>query len=55
MEQLWLYDRFGIEVPLNRVGALPLRCLRVSAQIYNTPRDYEYLADAVSLLAEEEI
>lgn len=46
-EQLALYDRFGIEVPLSRFGTPPQRWLRVSAQIYNSPTDYEYLAQAL--------
>lgn len=49
-EQLALYDRFGIEVPLNRFGNPPQRWLRVSAQIYNSPADYEFLADALETL-----
>ncbi|MGC3960836.1 MAG: aminotransferase class V-fold PLP-dependent enzyme [Verrucomicrobiota bacterium] len=47
-EQLALYDRFGIEVPLNRFGTPAQRWLRVSAQIYNSPADYAYLAAALS-------
>jgi isopenicillin-N epimerase len=46
-EQLALYDRFGIEVPLNRFGTPTRRWLRVSAQIYNSPGEYEYLAEAL--------
>jgi isopenicillin-N epimerase len=49
-EQLQLYDRFGIEVPFNRVGRPLLRCLRISAQVYNQPAEYKYLADALELL-----
>jgi isopenicillin-N epimerase len=49
-EQLALYDRFGIEVPLNRFGKPAQRWLRVSAQIYNSPADYEFLADALETL-----
>ena len=49
-EQLRLYDEFGIEVPFNRVGVPPLRCLRVSAQLYNSRAEYEYLADALQCL-----
>ena len=49
-EQLALYDRFGIEVPLNRFGNPERRWLRVSAQIYNSPADYEYLAEALEAL-----
>ncbi|HEX5218689.1 MAG TPA: aminotransferase class V-fold PLP-dependent enzyme [Verrucomicrobiae bacterium] len=49
-EQLALYDRFGIEVPLNRFGNPERRWLRVSAQIYNARADYEYLAEAMGKL-----
>ena len=49
-EQLALYDRFGIEVPLSRFGTPQQRWLRVSAQIYNSPADYEYLAKALEAL-----
>lgn len=49
-EQLLLYDRFGIEVPFMRFAPKRGRCLRVSAHIYNTPREYEYLAAAISQL-----
>ena len=41
-EQLALYDRFGIEAPLSRFGKPPQRWLRISAQSYNSPADYEY-------------
>jgi len=49
-EQLQLYDKFGIEVPFCRIGTPERRWLRVSAQIYNTPADYEYLAAALQAL-----
>jgi isopenicillin-N epimerase len=49
-EQLALYDRFGIEVPLSRFGNPVRRWLRLSAQIYNSPADYEYLAEGVERL-----
>lgn len=49
-EQLALYDRFGIEVPLSRFGKPPQRWLRVSAQIYNSPADYEFLAESIKTL-----
>jgi isopenicillin-N epimerase len=49
-EQLALYDRFGIEVPLNRFGTPTQRWLRISAQIYNSPAEYEYLAAALETL-----
>jgi isopenicillin-N epimerase len=49
-EQLALYDRFGIEVPLNHFGTPTRRWLRISAQIYNSPAEYEYLAEALEKL-----
>jgi len=49
-EQLVLYDRFGIEAPFNRFGGPERRWLRISAQIYNSPEDYEYLAKAMEEL-----
>jgi isopenicillin-N epimerase len=49
-EQLALYDRFRVEVPFVRFGRPERRYLRVSAQIYNTLADYEYLAAALELL-----
>jgi isopenicillin-N epimerase len=49
-EQLALYDRFGIEVPFMRFATAGGRCLRISAQIYNTPAEYEYLAAALETL-----
>lgn len=49
-EQLRLYDEFGIEVPLLRVGQPERRYFRVSAQLYNSPADYEYLAEALQRL-----
>jgi isopenicillin-N epimerase len=46
-EQLRLYDEFGIEVPLMRAGQPVRRYFRVSAQTYNSPAEYEYLAEAI--------
>ena len=46
-EQQRLYDEFGIEVPLLRIGQPESRWFRVSTQIYNSPAEYEYLADAL--------
>ena len=50
-EQLRLYDEFGIEVPFNRIGPADTRCLRVSAQIYNSLAEYDYLAEALTELS----
>jgi isopenicillin-N epimerase len=49
-EQLALHDRHGIEVPLFRFGDAAWRWIRISAQIYNSPADYEFLADALQTL-----
>lgn len=46
-EQLKLYDEFGIEVPFFRIGMPAVRYFRVSAQLYNTVEEFEYLADAL--------
>ena len=43
-EQTELFQRFGIEVPLVKVGGL--RCFRVSAHLHNHLAEYEYLAAA---------
>ncbi|MBP9901435.1 MAG: aminotransferase class V-fold PLP-dependent enzyme [Verrucomicrobia bacterium] len=51
-EQLRLYDEFGIEVPLMRFGQPPRRWLRVSAQVYNSPAEYEYLGAALEQLCD---
>jgi isopenicillin-N epimerase len=45
-----LFDRFAIEVPVYAWPSPPLRILRVSAQLYNGPADYELLADALRQL-----
>jgi len=50
-EQSRLYDESGIEVPFFRIGPSERRYLRISAQIYNSPADYEYLASALEALA----
>jgi isopenicillin-N epimerase len=48
--QLRLYDQFGIEVPFMRLGKPERRYLRISAQIYNSLNEYEYLAQALGRL-----
>ena len=50
VEQLRLYDEYGIEVPFNRFGQPERRWLRISAQLYNSPADYKYLAAALNQL-----
>jgi isopenicillin-N epimerase len=42
-----LYDEFGIEVPFMRIGRPEKRYFRISAQIYNSLAEYEYLAEAL--------
>jgi isopenicillin-N epimerase len=49
-EQSRLYDRFSIEVPFLRFGQPERRYFRVSAQLYNTLEEYEYLAGALRIL-----
>jgi isopenicillin-N epimerase len=49
-EQIQLYDRFGIEVPFFRFGQPERRYFRISAQLYNSLAEYEYLAYALRRL-----
>ncbi|HXH84088.1 MAG TPA: aminotransferase class V-fold PLP-dependent enzyme [Candidatus Tectomicrobia bacterium] len=42
-----LFDAWGIEVPVITFPAAPRRLVRVSAQLYNGPRDVRRLADAL--------
>lgn len=49
-EQLLLHDQFGIEVPFSRFGQPERRWLRISAQIYNSLAEYEYLAAVLGTL-----
>ena len=46
-EQIRLHDEFGIEVPLLRLGNPEKRWFRISAQIYNSMAQYDYLARAL--------
>ena len=46
-EQRRLYDQFGIELPWVRLGPQGKRHVRISAQIYNTPAQYDYLTAAL--------
>jgi isopenicillin-N epimerase len=46
-EQMRLYGDYGIEVPFLRIGMTAARFIRVSAQLYNTVEEYEYLAEAL--------
>lgn len=45
-----LFKEFGIEVPVIVWPAAPKQIIRISAQIYNTPAQYEYLALAIAQL-----
>jgi len=49
-EQKRLYDEFRIEVPLLRIGRPERRYFRISAHVYNSLSEYEYLAEALSAL-----
>jgi isopenicillin-N epimerase len=49
-EQIRLHDEFGIEVPFMRTREPKRRYLRISAHLYNTMAEYEYLAYAVRAL-----
>jgi len=46
--QAALFERFRIEAPVHAWPAPPRRLLRVSAQLYNTPAQYERLAEALA-------
>jgi len=48
--QLELLDRFGIQVPIYHWPAAPRKLLRISAQAYNSPAQYEQLAAALGSL-----
>lgn len=55
-----LIDRWGIQVPVIHPPAAghegpPLRCVRVSAQLYNSPEQYAHLAHALGVELEAEI
>ena len=42
-----LFDGWGIEVPVMSWPAAPRRLVRISAQLYNAPADFERLAEAL--------
>lgn len=43
-----LINDWGVQAPINNFPAPPARSVRVSAQIYNTLAQYEYLAEAIA-------
>ena len=43
-----LFERYAIEVPVMPFPAWPKRLLRISAQAYNEPAEYERLAEALA-------
>ena len=45
--QEWLFTEAHIEVPICTWPAPPKRLVRVSAQLYNTPAEYQRLVDAL--------
>jgi len=47
-DQAWLYDKLGIEVPFFRWGEPEIRYFRISAHLYNSFAEYEYLADVLA-------
>ncbi|HLA83856.1 MAG TPA: aminotransferase class V-fold PLP-dependent enzyme [Thermoguttaceae bacterium] len=51
--QTALFERFGVEVPVFFWGNPPQLILRVSAQLYNSRAQYEYLAEALGILLRE--
>lgn len=42
-----LFERFRIEIPVIPRPATPKQLIRISAQLYNTQQQYEYLAEAL--------
>ncbi len=49
-----LFDRYKIEVPIIRFGKNKL-LLRISAQIYNSFKDYEYLAETLTKISKSNL
>jgi isopenicillin-N epimerase len=42
-----LFERFRIELPVSSWPSPPVRLFRISAQLYNTAKQYEFLAEAL--------
>jgi isopenicillin-N epimerase len=51
LEQQRLYDEYGIEVPFVRLGHPERRYFRISAQVYNSAAEYDYLAKVLQDLS----
>ncbi|MGG6264673.1 aminotransferase class V-fold PLP-dependent enzyme [Leptolyngbya sp. AN03gr2] len=49
-----LYEKFNIEVPIIPFPQSPKRLIRISAQIYNTIQQYEYLGKSLQTLLQSE-
>lgn len=49
-----LYEKFNIEVPIVPFPQAPKRLIRISAQLYNTIQQYEYLGKSLQTLLQSE-
>lgn len=45
--QVWLREEKGIEIPVTWTSSPRRRILRLSAQLYNSPEEYDYLVQSV--------
>jgi len=50
-----LYEKFNIEVPIVPFPQVPKRLVRISAQLYNTIQQYEYLGKSLQTLLHPKI
>ena len=48
--QVALYQRFQIEAPVTTLPAHPVRFLRISVHLYNSPEQYQRLSKALAEL-----